>query len=54
LERSTVTDTAGTYHFSGLPPGTYIIRAEGQGFQTEVPMDVYGPTVPLGAAQLFT
>ncbi len=36
LERSTLTDTAGTYHFSGLPPGTYTIRAEDQGFQTQV------------------
>jgi hypothetical protein len=36
LERSTITDTAGVYHFSGLPPGTYTIRAEDQGFQTQV------------------
>jgi hypothetical protein len=36
LERSTVTDAAGTYHFSGLPSGTYTIRAEDQGFQTQV------------------
>ena len=25
LEQSTGTDTAGSYHFSGLPPGTYTI-----------------------------
>jgi Carboxypeptidase regulatory-like domain len=36
LERSTVTDAAGMYHFSGLPPGTYTIRAEDQGFQTQI------------------
>ena len=30
------TDTAGIYHFSGLPPGTYTIRVEDQGFQTQV------------------
>ena len=36
LERSTLTDTAGTYHFSGLLVGTYTIRAEDQGFQTQV------------------
>jgi len=36
LERSTVSDTAGIYHFSGMPPGTYTIRAEDQGFQTQV------------------
>lgn len=36
LERSTVTDAAGLYHFSGLPPGTYTIRAEDQGFQTQI------------------
>jgi len=36
LEQSTGTDTAGSYHFSGLPPGTYTIRAEDQGFQTQV------------------
>ncbi|HXZ40853.1 MAG TPA: carboxypeptidase regulatory-like domain-containing protein, partial [Terriglobales bacterium] len=36
LERSTVTDTAGVYHFSGLPSGTYTIRVEDQGFQTQV------------------
>jgi len=36
LERRTVSDTAGTYHFSGIPPGTYTIRAEDQGFQTQV------------------
>jgi len=36
LRRSTATDTAGMYRFSGLPPGTYTIRAEDQGFQTQV------------------
>ncbi len=36
LERNTATDTAGIYHFSGLPPGTYTIRAEEQGFQAQV------------------
>jgi hypothetical protein len=36
LEQSTGTDTAGSYHFSGLPAGTYTIRAEDQGFQTQV------------------
>ena len=36
LERSTVTDSAGAYHFSGLLVGTYTIRAEDQGFQTQV------------------
>jgi hypothetical protein len=36
LERRTVSDTAGTYHFSGMPPGSYTIRAEDQGFQTQV------------------
>jgi len=36
LERSTITDTAGTYRFSGLLAGAYTIRAEDQGFQTQV------------------
>ena len=36
LEQSTVTDAAGTYHFSGLPPGIYTIHVEDQGFQTQV------------------
>ena len=36
MERSTATDTAGMYHLSGLPPGTYTIRAEDKGFQTQV------------------
>ncbi|MGB9147400.1 MAG: carboxypeptidase regulatory-like domain-containing protein [Acidobacteriaceae bacterium] len=36
LERNTATDTAGIYHFFGLPPGTYTIRAEDQGFQAQV------------------
>jgi hypothetical protein len=36
FERSTATDAAGAYHFSGLPPGTYTVRAEDQGFQTQV------------------
>ncbi len=36
LERSTATDTAGIYHFSGLPPGTYTIRVDDLGFQTQV------------------
>jgi len=36
LERNTATDTAGMYHFSGLPSGPYTIRVEDQGFQTQV------------------
>lgn len=36
LERSTITDTAGTYRFSGLLAGAYTIRVEDQGFQTQV------------------
>ena len=36
LKLSTVTDTAGMYHLTGLPAGTYTIRVEDQGFQTQV------------------
>ena len=36
LEQSTVTDTAGKYHFSALPPGIYTIRVEDMGFQTQI------------------
>ena len=36
VKRTGVTDTTGRYHLSGLPAGTYTIRIENQGFQTEV------------------
>ena len=36
FERNTFTDTAGSYHFSGLPSGPYTVRVEDQGFQTQV------------------
>jgi hypothetical protein len=35
-DRSTVTNTDGAYRFPALPPGTYSIRAELQGFATTV------------------
>ncbi|MGB4703552.1 MAG: TonB-dependent receptor [Candidatus Saccharicenans sp.] len=38
--RSTVTDTRGVYRFPALPPGTYTIKAELQGFSTVVYSDI--------------
>lgn len=35
-ERSTVTDTAGDYRFMAVPPGTYRMKIELQGFRTAV------------------
>jgi Carboxypeptidase regulatory-like domain len=36
LKRSTLTDTAGEYRFAGLPTGTYSVRMEKQGFQSQI------------------
>jgi hypothetical protein len=36
LKRSTPTDTAGEYRFAGLPTGTYSLRIEKPGFQSQV------------------
>jgi hypothetical protein len=36
LKRNTVTDTTGQYHLAGLPTGNYVVRAEREGFQTQV------------------
>jgi hypothetical protein len=36
LKRSTVTDMAGQYHLAGLPTGNYVVRAEKEGFQTQI------------------
>jgi hypothetical protein len=36
MNRSTTTEVDGTYRLAALPPGTYEIRAEKDGFQSEV------------------
>ena len=36
LKRSTLTDTAGEYRFAGLPTGTYSVRIEKPGFQSQI------------------
>ena len=36
LERKALTDTAGQYHFAGLPAGNYSVRVEKERFQTQV------------------
>jgi hypothetical protein len=36
LKRGAVTDMKGQYYFAGLPAGRYTLRAEKEGFQTEV------------------
>jgi Carboxypeptidase regulatory-like domain/TonB dependent receptor len=36
LKRSALTDTAGQYRFAGLPTGTYSLRIEKKGFQSQV------------------
>ena len=36
LKRNAVTDTTGQYHLAGLPTGNYVVRAEREGFQTQV------------------
>src|SRR5271170_5208392 len=36
LKRSALTDTAGEYHFAGLPTGNYSLRIEKAGFQSQV------------------
>jgi hypothetical protein len=36
LKRSALTDTAGEYHFAGLPTGNYSLRIEKTGFQSQV------------------
>src|SRR5580698_7846759 len=36
LKRSALTDTAGQYRFAGLPSGTYSLRVEKKGFQSQV------------------
>lgn len=34
LKRDALTDLTGQYHIAGLPPGTYSVRVEKEGFQT--------------------
>src|SRR5580692_1297105 len=36
LKRSALTDTAGGYRFAGLPTGTYSLRIENPGFQSQI------------------
>src|SRR5580698_4806434 len=36
LKRSALTDTAGEYRFAGLPTGTYSLRMEKTGFQSQI------------------
>src|SRR5271163_4836570 len=36
LKRSALTDTAGEYRFAGLPTGSYSLRLEKTGFQSEI------------------
>jgi len=36
LKRDTVTDITGQYHLAGLPTGSYVVRAEREGFRTQV------------------
>ncbi len=36
LKRSALTDTAGGYHFAGLPTGDYSLRIEKTGFQSQI------------------
>jgi hypothetical protein len=36
LQRRALTDTTGQYHLAGLPAGNYSLRAEKEGFQTQV------------------
>src|SRR5580692_3916962 len=36
LKRSALTDTAGEYRFAGLPTGTYSLRIENPGFQSQI------------------
>src|SRR5580698_6947369 len=36
LKRSALTDTAGEYRFAGLPTGTYSLRIEKPGFQSQI------------------
>jgi outer membrane receptor protein involved in Fe transport len=36
LTRTTVSGSTGTYHFGSLPPGTYDLTAELQGFSTQI------------------
>ena len=40
VTRNTVTDQAGFYHFTELPPGTYTVSADATGFKTNVTQDV--------------
>src|SRR5262249_28563973 len=36
LTRDTITDPAGQYRLAGLPTGTYVVRIEKTGFQTQI------------------
>src|SRR5437762_5262457 len=45
VSRTSVTETDGQYRFAGLPPGTYQLKAELQGFAT---VDVSSLTVTIG------
>src|SRR4051794_37584222 len=40
LQRNVAANSAGAYSFAALPPGTYAIKVEMQGFKTEVRNDV--------------
>ena len=40
LQRSSATNSAGVYSFPALPPGTYTVKVEMQGFKSEVRGDI--------------
>src|SRR5580704_11449722 len=40
LKRSAPSDTAGEYRFGGLPTGTYSLRIEKPGFQSQIREDI--------------
>ncbi|HYO83539.1 MAG TPA: carboxypeptidase-like regulatory domain-containing protein [Bryobacteraceae bacterium] len=49
LKRETLTDASGRYHFAGLPTGTYDVRVQKQGFQTQAQESI----VLLSASELM-
>lgn len=58
IERSTISESDGTYRLAALPPGTYELKVSKDGFQTEVFKDLdvtlnriltYDITLPIGS-----